>query len=116
MTPSPMTQTPLNPSKTPLAGTVAARAKDTADRLNLNEHRAAAYFGVPVFTYRKWASGDREPGAAVTRLLDVLGMVEAMAPALHDSFLPPELGHVKKSRSKGSTKSLDDSVMSKNTV
>jgi hypothetical protein len=98
-----MTQTPLNPSKTPLAGTVAARAKDTADRLNLSEHRAAAYFGVPVFTYRKWATGDREPGAAVTRLLDVLGMVEAMAPALHDSFLPPELGHVKKSRLKEST-------------
>ena len=111
-----MNQTPLNPSKTPLAGTVAARAKDTADRLNLSEHRAAAYFGVPVFTYRKWATGDREPGAAVTRLLDVLGMVEAMAPALHDSFLPPELGHVKKSRSKGSTKSLDNSVMSKNPV
>jgi hypothetical protein len=111
-----MNQTPLNPSKTPLAGTVAARAKDTADRLNLNEHCAAQYFGVPVFTYRKWATGDREPSAAVTRLLDVLGMVEAMAPALHDSFLPPELGHVKKSRSKGSTKSLDDSVMSKNPV
>ena len=98
-----MNQTPLNPSKTPLAGTVAARAKDTADRLNLSEPRAAAYFGVPVFTYCKWATGDREPGAAVTRLLDVLGMVEAMAPALHDSFLPPELGHVKKSRSKENT-------------
>ena len=111
-----MTQTPLNPSKTPLAGTVAARAKDTADRLNLSEHRAAAYFGVPVFTYRKWATGDREPGAAVTRLLDVLGMVEAMAPELHGAFLPPELGHVKKSRSKGLTKSLDNSVMSKNPV
>jgi hypothetical protein len=111
-----MNETPLNPSKTPLAGTVAARAKDTADRLNLSEPRAAAYFGVPVFTYRKWATGDREPGAAVTRLLDVLGMVEAMAPALHDSFLPPEIRHVKKSRSKGSTNSLDNSVMSKNPV
>jgi hypothetical protein len=111
-----MTQTPLNPLKTPLVGTVAARAKDTADRLNLSEPRAAAYFGVPVFTYRKWATGDREPSAAVTRLLDVLGMVEAMAPELHGAFLPPELGHVKKSRSKGLTKSLDNSVMSKNPV
>lgn len=111
-----MTQTPLNPSKNPLPGTVAARAKDTADRLNLSDIRAAAYFGVPLFTYRKWATGDREPGAAVTRLLDVLGMVEAMAPALHDSFLPPEIGHVKKYSSKRSTKSLDNSVMSKNTV
>lgn len=111
-----MTQTPLNPSKNPLPGTVAARAKDTADRLNLSEVRAAAYFGVPVFTFRKWATGEREPGAAVTRLLDVLGMVEAMAPALHESFLPPELGHVKKSGTKRSTGSTPDSVMSKNPV
>ena len=111
-----MHQILTNPSKNPLPGTVAARAKDTADRLNLSDIRAAAYFGVPVFTYRKWATGEREPGAAVTRLLDVLGMVEAMAPALHQSFLPPELGHVKKSRSKGSTDCLDNSVMSKNPV
>lgn len=111
-----MNQTPPNSSKNPLPGTVAARAKDTADRLNLSDTRAAAYFGVPVFTYRKWATGEREPGAAVTRLLDVLGMVEAMAPALHESFLPPEIGHVKKSRSKGSTDSTGDRVMSKNPV
>lgn len=111
-----MNQTPLNPLKNPVPGTVAARAKDTAERLNLSEHRAAQYFGVPVFTYRKWSTGEREPGAAVTRLLDVLGMVEAMAPALHESFLPPQIGHVKKSRSKGSTDSTGDRVMSKNPV
>ena len=58
-------------------------------RLNLDEPRAAAYLGVPVFTFRKWAAGDRKPTAAVARLLEVLGMVEAMNPALHDSFLPP---------------------------
>jgi hypothetical protein len=99
-----MTQTPLNPSKTPLAGSLAERVRHTLDRLNLDEPRAAVYLGVPVFTVRKWINGEREPGAAVARLLDVLGMVEAMAPALHGSFLPPELGHVKKSRSKRSTK------------
>jgi hypothetical protein len=49
----------------------------------------------------------------VARLLDVLGMVEAMAPALHGGFLPPEIGHVKKS---DSTDSIDNSVMSKNPV
>lgn len=58
-------------------------------RLNLDEPRAAAYLGVPVFTFRKWAAGDRKPTAAVARLLEVLGMVEAMNPALHNSFLPP---------------------------
>lgn len=100
----------------PIAGSFAHRLTDTLHRLNLNEPRGAAYLGVPVFTLRKWASGERQPNAAVIRLLDVLGMVEAMAPALHESFLPSEIGHVKKSRSKRSTDSLQESVMSKNPV
>jgi hypothetical protein len=45
-------------------------------------------------------------------LLEVLGMVEALAPALHAGLLPGEIGHVKKSGLKRST----DSVMSKNPV
>jgi DNA-binding transcriptional regulator YiaG len=99
-----MTQTPLKPTKTPSPGSLAERVRHTLERLNLSEPRAAVYLGVPVFTVRKWINGEREPGAAVARLLDVLGMVEAMAPELHGAFLPPELGHVKKSRSKRSTK------------
>jgi DNA-binding transcriptional regulator YiaG len=98
-----MNETPLKQPKTPAPGTVAARVRQTVTRLNLSELRAAAYLGVPVFTYRKWCTGEREPGAAVSRLLDVLGMVEAMAPALHGGFLPPEIGHVKKSRGGKST-------------
>ena len=72
----------------PAPGTFAAQVRDTMHRLNLDEPRAAEYFGVPVFTLRKWTTGERQPGAAVMRLLDVLGMVEALAPALHASFLP----------------------------
>jgi hypothetical protein len=100
--------------------TFTVRIRETMARLDLDEPRAAAYFGVPVFTLRKWTTGEREPGAAVVRLLDVLGMVEALAPALHDSFLPPvsqasprtrgrvkkltsETRHVEKSDSAGST-------------
>lgn len=64
--------------------------KQLQTRLNLDETRAAAYLGVPVFTFRKWAAGERKPTAAVARLLEVLGMVEAMNPALHASFLPPD--------------------------
>lgn len=117
----------------PAPGTVAAQVRATVDRLNLDEPRAAAYFGVPVFTLRKWCSGEREPGAAVARLLDVMGLVEALAPALHDSFLPPvsqatprtrgrvkkltsKIGHVEKSGSNGSTTSTPDSVMPENPV
>lgn len=128
-----MTQTPLRQPKTPAPGTVAERVRQTVDRLNLDESRAAEYFGVPVFTVRKWCTGEREPGAAVARLLDVLGMVEAMAPALHGAFLPPvsttpprkrgrvknlapEIGHVEKSGLNESIVSIDNSVMSKNPV
>jgi hypothetical protein len=128
-----MTQNPLKQPKTPAPDTFAARVRETMHRLNLDEARAADYLGVPVFTLRKWATGERQPGAAVARLLDVLGLVEALAPALHGSFLPPvittpprkrgrvknlapEIGHVEKSGTTGSTDSLDNSVMSKNPV
>ena len=83
---------------------------ETMRRLNLDETQAADYLGVPVFTFRKWASGERQPSAAALRLLDVLGTIEALAPALHAGFLPSQSSHVRKSRSKRST----DSVMSKN--
>ena len=128
-----MNETPLKPLKIPVPGTLAERVRHTLERLHLDDTRGAAYLGVPVFTVRKWITGEREPGAAVARLLDVLGMVEAMAPALHGSFLPPvsttpprkrgrvknlagEIGHVEKSDSTGSTDSIDNSVMSKNPV
>lgn len=111
-----MTETPSKQPKKPVPGTVAERVRQTVDRLNLNEPRAAEYFGVPVFTVRKWCTGEREPGAAVARLLDVLGLVEALAPALHASFLPSESRHVEKSGAKRSTGSTHDSVMSKNPV
>ena len=95
-----MTESPLKPLKIPVAGSLAERVRQTLERLHLDDTRGAAYLGVPVFTVRKWITGEREPGAAVARLLDVLGMVEAMAPALHDSFMPSEPVHVRKSRTK----------------
>lgn len=95
-----MTETPSKQPKKPIPGTVAAQVVQTVERLGLSEAQAAQYFAVPVYTVRKWITGEREPGAAVARLLDVLGMVEAMAPALHGSFMPSEPVQVKKSRTK----------------
>jgi hypothetical protein len=82
-----MTQTAPKQPKTPAPGTVAERVRQTVDRLNLDEGQAAAYFGVPVYTVRKWCTGEREPGAAVARLLEVMGLLEALAPNLHQTFL-----------------------------
>ena len=100
----------------PSPDSFAARVRDTMRRLNLDDAHAADYLGVPVFTLRKWTTGERQPGAAVLRLFDVLGMVEAMAPALHESFLPPKSRHIEKSGAKRSTGSTADSVVSKNPV
>lgn len=90
------TKKPRSARPDPAPDSFAARVRDTMHRLNLDEPRAADYLGVPVFTLRKWCTGERQPGAAVLRLFDVLGVVEALAPGLHASFLP---AHVKKSKS-----------------
>lgn len=95
---------------------LALRLAQTRSRLDLSPAEMADYLGVPIYTLRKWESGERGSSAAVMRLLDVLGMVEAMAPALHESFLPPKSRHVEKSRSTDSIGSSADSVMSKNPV
>jgi DNA-binding transcriptional regulator YiaG len=65
----------------------ATQIKDTIDRLGLTDKQAAEYLGVPVFTLRKWLTGERAPGAATHRLVEVLGMLEALAPELHQSLL-----------------------------
>jgi hypothetical protein len=94
----------------------AARLAGYTARHALDDARTAEALGVPIYTARKWINGTRAPNAAAVRLLDVLETLEAMAPALHGAFLPPELGHVKKSRSKRSIGLPDDPVMSKNPV
>lgn len=56
-------------------------------RLCLTAPALAAYLGVPVPTVRKWLSGTREPPASVARLLEVLGLVEALVPELHANLI-----------------------------
>ena len=57
-------------------------------RRQLTEAQSAALLGVPVFTLRTWCAGTRTPTAAALRLVDVLCMVEVMAPAILDSLTP----------------------------
>ena len=61
---------------------------DLMARLSLTEGQAAAYFGVPVFTFRKWANGERALNAAVLRLIEIMGLIEAVSPGLHSALLP----------------------------
>ena len=66
---------------------VAALAALTT-RHQLTEHQAAGLLGVPVFTLRKWCAGTRAPSAAAVRLVEVLDMVGALAPALLSGLIP----------------------------
>jgi DNA-binding transcriptional regulator YiaG len=76
----------MNTEKTPQSPVNPFAA--TAARLGLTEPQASDYFGVPVFTYRKWINGTRAPNASALRLLEVLGMIEALCPTLHAALLP----------------------------
>ena len=58
------------------------------ERHQLTEARAAGLLGVPVFTLRKWTTGQRAPSAAAVRLVEVLDMVGALAPALLAALIP----------------------------
>lgn len=66
------------------------RIKVLMSRHGMTVEKAAEYLGVPVPTLRKWLNGDRKPNSAAARLVDVLGMVEAFAPWVHDNMLMPK--------------------------
>ena len=58
------------------------------ERHQLTDTQAAGLLGVPVFTLRKWTNGTRSPGAAAVRLVEVLGMLDALAPDLLGHLMP----------------------------
>jgi hypothetical protein len=104
-----------SPPKPPQNPQFTADLLALMDRHRLTEPGAAALLGVPVYTLKKWVSGERGPGAATIRLLEVLGIVEAMAPSLF-GVLAPEIGHVEKLSSTESIGQDEKLVMSKNWV
>lgn len=124
----------MNPAPLTPAAQFAEALGAFVARRALDEPSAAGLLGVPVFTFRKWVTGTRAPSAAAVRLLDVLGTLEALAPAVLEALTPaavpaapkrprgrvkkltPEIGHVEKSGLHESTDSIDNSVMSKNPV
>lgn len=56
-------------------------------RRGMTQMDAARYLGVPQGTIGNWLGGTRTPNQVVSRLLDVLGVIEVMAPAIHDQLL-----------------------------
>lgn len=73
------TETKLDPT--------VERIKAIMERRGMTQAAMARYLGVPQGTMGNWLAGTRAPNKSVARLLDVLGMVEVMAPAIHEEFL-----------------------------
>jgi hypothetical protein len=78
----------MTTTKTPQNPDFVAALDALITRHHLTETQGAGLLGVPVFTLRKWQAGTRAPNAAAVRLVEVLGLVAVMAPALLDGLTP----------------------------
>ena len=63
------------------------KIKALMTRHDMTQEQAARYLGVPVHTLIKWTNGTRNPNKSVERLIEVLGVVEALAPAINDNLV-----------------------------
>jgi DNA-binding transcriptional regulator YiaG len=70
------------------ADQTVSRIRALMERTGWNQAQTAAYLGVPQGTLGNWLAATRSPNTVVVRLLDVLGMVESLAPWLHDTMTP----------------------------
>lgn len=100
----------MNDKKAPQNPYFAPALAALIQRHQLTEARAAGLLGVPVPTLRKWTTGQRVPSAAAVRLVDVLDMVGALAPALLSGLIPEATAPAKRGRRKSSMKSLSETV------
>lgn len=84
--------TRVTPAPTPtreldLPNIFQLRVMTIRKRLDLSAAAMARYLGVPVYTYRKWEDGTRDPSASVVRLLEVLSLIHTHAPKLHNQLI-----------------------------
>jgi hypothetical protein len=87
-----------NPDFAPALGALITRHQ-------LTEAQAAGLLGVPVFTLRKWQAGTRAPSAAAVRLVEVLDMLNALAPALLGALIPAPVAAAPRKRKPSGQKS-----------
>ena len=55
--------------------------------LGLSDLAMAHYLGIPLPTWVKWTNGTRSPDAAPRRLIQILQVIQADSPALHDRLI-----------------------------
>lgn len=73
------------------------KIRHSVDKYDLTYEQLAILWGVPYSTLRKWLDGVRTPGRAVYRTIEILDLLEIVAPAIFKSFLTEVTNHDKKS-------------------
>jgi len=63
------------------------RLRGIMQRQGISKIGLSEYLGVPEQTCFKWITGERQPSAAVIRLIDVLETLEMLAPDVHDAIM-----------------------------
>lgn len=76
------TETEIKPNPT------VERIRVLMARKGWGQNETARYLGVPHGTFGNWMQGTKKPTAIVGRLLDVLGIVEALSPHIYASLVP----------------------------
>lgn len=75
--------TTLQALKTPIN-----RIKELRTRLSLSVDQCADMLNVSSHAVIKWENGSRTVSPATIRLIDILEMLEVMAPDMHAQFMP----------------------------
>ena len=75
--------TTTKPLKTPDNRIIALRT-----RLSLSVDQCADMLNVSSYAVIKWENGTRTVSPATIRLIDILEMLEVMAPDMHAQFMP----------------------------
>ena len=60
-------------------------------RKGWGQNETARQLGIPPGTMGNWMQGTKKPSAVVGRLIEVMGLVEALAPHLYTAILKPEV-------------------------
>jgi DNA-binding transcriptional regulator YiaG len=75
-----------------LTDPTAARIRALMVKKGWSQNETARFLGVPTGTMGNWMQGTKKPSAIVSRLLDVLGVVEVLAPHIYVNLMPSKKG------------------------
>lgn len=83
-----MPSKPHHPVRRAALATLGAALRDGRARAGLSQPRAADLLGVPVWTFRSWEQGRREPPADVLRTIAARWQIPAEALGLAEDTCP----------------------------